>query len=328
MMGPRENYLALLAHEETDYPPCLLTDVAICGSQLETFENGPVEGGLDGFGNGWIPTSSAGGQPALDPFIIPLDDVCDWKEKVVFPDLDAFDWQGLADMQLAGIDRNQKVVEYHSWNSIFLRFTHLLGFENALCAMLEEPEASGDLMDAICDYKIRALERAKEYFSPDTYVNYDDVATEKTLFMSPEVYRDLIKPRHRRLNDAAIEMGIIPQQHCCGYCEEIIPDFIEEHSAAWQAAQPSNDLAALLQRHSDSISIIGGYNTQGRPGAFDVTDEEIVAEVDRCLDVYGALGKGYGFFGFFLGDKKSPEVQHKVGIIISRIMERRGGATN
>ena len=323
MMNPRENYLALLAHEDTDYMPCWLTDAAVCGSQLETFENGPVEGGLDGFGNGWIPTSSAGGQPALDPTIVPISDVCDWESQIIIPDPDDFDWEGLAQKQLGAVDRSMKVVEYHSWNSVFLRFTHLLGFEEALCAMVEEPEASGDLMDAIVDHKIRLLERAKRYFDPDTYVHYDDVATEKMTFMSPEAYRDLIKPRHKRLNQAAADMGIVPQQHCCGYCTEIVPDFIEEGAATWQAAQPSNDIAQIIRDLGDRLSVIGGYDTQGRPGAFDVTDEEIVAEVDRCIDAYGAFGRAYGFQGFFLGDKTSPEIQHKMGVIVSRILERR-----
>ncbi len=323
MMNTRENYLAFLAHEKTDFVPCMLTDVIMCGGGAETYENGPAEGGLDGFGCNWIPTDSAGGQPTLDPFVQIVDDICNWEDKVVFPDLDSFDWQGLADLQLAGADRSAKVVEYHSWNSIFLRFTHLLGFEDALCAMFEEPEAAGDLMDAICDYKIRTLDYIKKYFDPDSYINYDDVATERSTFMSPEIYRDLVKPRHARLNAAAREMGMIPQQHCCGYCAEIIPDFIDEGAAAWQAAQPSNDLAAIIEKHRDSISVTGGYDTQGLPGAFDVTPEVIRAEVDRCFADYAKFGKGYGFQGFFLGSRTSEEYLTKIGIMIERVLENR-----
>ncbi len=319
-MNARENYLAFLNHESTDFIPNMFSDAVICGGQLETFENGPLEGGMDGFNCNWIPTASAGGQPALDPFSTPIDDIDNWREQLVIPNLDDYDWESAAATQLKDVDRSEKVIEYHSWNSIFLRFTHLLGFENALCAMYEDPEATGDLLDAICDYKIAALERIKKYFNPDSYVNYDDVATEKMTFMSPEIYRDLIKPRHKRLNDAAIALGMIPQQHCCGYCTDLIEDFIDEGSAVWQAAQPSNDLAAIIEKYGDKISVTGGYDTQGRPGAFDATPEEIIAEVDRCFNEYGKFGKAYCFFGFLIGDMADPQLAEKMGIMIGHAM--------
>lgn len=171
--------------------------------------------------------------------------------------------------------------EYHTWNSVFLRFTHLLGFENALCAFFEEPEASKALCDAIADYKIALIERVAKYLKPDAYVHYDDVATNRSLFMSPEVYRTFIKPAHTRMNDAAKASGIIPEIHICGYCTDILPDVIEEGSVAWQAAQPVNDIPEIIQTLGDRLSVIGGYDSNGKPGFADVTDEEIVAEVER-----------------------------------------------
>lgn len=324
MMNPKENYLAMLNHEETDYIPFLMTDGVFAGGQLESFENGPIEGGYDGWGCNWIPTASAGGQPALDPTIILLDDVCDWEDVVQFPDLDAFDWQGLADMQLADVNRDEKIIEYHSWNSTFLRMSHLMGFEGALCAMFEEPEASLDFLNAIADHKIRVIERAAKYFKPDTFVHYDDVATERATFMSPETYRELIKPGHTRINEAALAYGMIPETHICGYCTEIIGDVIEEKSAAWQAAQPMNDIAGLLEKYGDKFAIIGGYDSNGKPGLPDATPEEIVAEVDRCYEEYGKFGKSYGFFGFFLGAMDDPATMAKYGVMIQRVMEKRG----
>ena len=321
-MNARENYLALINHEETERVPGLFTDVNMLGGQLEYWENGPAGGGLDGFGCGWIGTASAGGQPALDPTFVVCEDVCDWEDKVTFPNPDDIDWEAYAAPQLAMVDRENKFVEYHMWNSVFLRYTHLLGFENALCAFYEEPDAVHALLEALTDYKIRMLERIAKYFKPDAYVHYDDVATERSLFMSPEVYREFIKPVHKRMNDAAEAMGIIPLVHVCGKCESIIEDLIDEGSRAWQAAQPQNDIAGIIERYGDRFSVIGGYDSQGRAGAPDVTDEEIIAEVDRCFDEYGRFGRGYGFFGFFLGSMADPETMRKFGVMFGRAAER------
>ncbi|MGI6215980.1 MAG: uroporphyrinogen decarboxylase family protein [Coriobacteriales bacterium] len=324
MMNAKENYIALLNHENTDYVPFLLTDGIILGGQHEFFENGPLEGGFDGFGCNWIPTASAGGQPALDPSIILLDDVCDWEDVVKFPDLDAFDWQKMIDTQMGDNNPDEKVVEYHTWNSVFLRFSHLLGFEGALVAMFEEPEASADLMMAIADYKIRLLEHVVKYVQPDSVVHYDDVATGKVLFMSPELYRQQIKPAHKKINDAARELGMIPQIHCCGYCTDIIPDFIDEGAVAWQAAQPSNDICSIIEKYGDELSVIGGFDSNGAPGMPDTTPERISAEVDRCFDEYGKYGKAYGFFGFFLGSMDDPATMQKYGVMIQKVLEHRG----
>ena len=323
-MNQRENYEALVNGRETEWVPNVFTEVAILGGQFETWENGPIEGGVDGFGCNWIPTESAGGQPALDPACIVLDDVCDWEDKVVFPNLDAIDWQAYADQMLAGVDRSAKFVEYHTWNSVYLRFSHLLGFENALCAFFEEPEASKALCDAIADYKIKLIERVAHYIKPDAYVHYDDVATDRDLFMSPEVYREFIKPGHTRMNEAAAALGILPEIHVCGKCESIIPDLIEEGSHAWQSAQPVNDLESIIQNYGDKIAVIGGYDTNGTPSLPTVSDEEIIAEVRRCIDTYGRFGKGYGFFGFLLGSFSDPEIAHRYGIMFAEAAQYAG----
>lgn len=300
MMDAHDNYMAFLNHEPVDWIPVFGVDNTLFGGQFEYWENGPMEGGLDGFGNGWIPTESAGGQPALDPANIPLDDVCDWEDVVKFPDLDAIDWQKYSDEQYGIWKPNGRVIEYYTWNSVFLRFTHLLGFENALCAFYEEPEASKALCDAIADYKCRLLERVAEYIHPETYVHLDDVATERSLFMSPDIYREFIKPGHIKMNECAKSLGMLPIIHICGKCEAIIPDIIEEGSVCWQVAQPSNDIAGIIEKYGDKLSIMGGYDTQGAPGATDASDEVTIAEVHRCLDEYGKFGHSYGFMGFKL----------------------------
>lgn len=322
-MTPRENYLAFQRHEPVDWIPTFAIDFYITGSQLEWWENGPIKGGVDGFGNGWIPTDSAAGQPALDPSVVPLDDVCDWEDKVVFPDLDAIDWAKFAEEQLAGKDRNEKIIEYHTWNSVFLRLTHLLGFEEALCSFYEEPEATKALCMAIADYKIKILERAAKWIQPDAYVHYDDVATSNSLFISPDTYREFIKPGHIRMNEAAIGLGITPEIHVCGYCEEIIPDIIEEGSVVWQSAQPCNDIDRIIREYGDKISVMGGYDTQGLPGYDDASDEVIAAEVHRCIDQYGQYGHSYGFMGFRLGNMRDPRILGGAAAYGHEYMEKR-----
>ena len=204
-----------------------------------------------------------------------------------------------------------------------MRFTHLLGFEEGLCAFIEEPEASKALCEAIADYKIRLLERVATYFKPDAYVHYDDVATDRSLFMDPSVYREFIKPAHTRMNEAAIALGMVPEIHVCGYCSDIIPDIIEEGSAAWQSAQPMNDIAGIIEQYGDKLAVIGGYDSNGAPGAPNLTDETIIAEVDRCFDEYGKYGRSFSLFGLpGLGSFADPAYMRRFGVMSGRLAER------
>ncbi len=324
MLTPRENFLmAAVEHKTPEWVPNEMTDVVMAGGMLETFENGPPGGGLDGFGVEWRSSVSANGQAVPAAGKIVLDDIAKWEDIVKFPDLDAYDWEGQAAFQLSGCDRTSKVVEYGCWNGQFLRMTHLMGFENALCALHEEPEACAALLSAITDYKIRLVERIAQYFRPDIITNFIDVAMERGLFMSPAIYRELISPQHKRLNDAIKSHGIIPFVHCCGKCEDIVPDFIEEGFAAWSSAQPINDIAGILKKYGNRFSVIGGYNTNGRPGLPDATDEEIEAEVKRCIEAYAPYGS-FAIMGFRLVIGSDPASFFTAMAPINRALEKYG----
>ncbi|MGN0356912.1 MAG: uroporphyrinogen decarboxylase family protein [Blautia sp.] len=305
MLTPRENYLAVLNHEPADYVPDVMQDAVLLGGTMETFENGPIGGGYDDFGLNWICTESANGQAVPDPSCHPVPDILEWKDYLKFPDLDKYDWEGMAAAQLANADRDQKVVIYGTWNSVFLRFSHMLGFEDALCAMYEEPEACFDMMNAIADYKCRLIDYIYKYFKPDIITHFDDVCTENGPFMSPAAYRSMIKPLHKKINDAIRSYGILPSIHCCGKCEELVPDFIDEGAVSWESAQPTNDIVRIQKEYGDRITVVGGYDTNGAPGRLGVTDEEIKAEVTRMMDTYAPNGS-FISMGFLLTNNPDP----------------------
>jgi uroporphyrinogen-III decarboxylase len=168
-----------------------------------------------------------------------------------------------------------------------------------MVALVEEPDAVNELLTAITDHKIRLAEVAVKYFQADAFMNFDDIATERNLFMSPATYRKLIKPHHRRLNDAVRNLGMIPIQHTCGYAETCVEDYIETGADAWNAVQPSNDIAALLDKYGDKFCFEGGYDTQGKAGRSDATVEEIETEVERCFREYGNK-KGFVFMSILV----------------------------
>ena len=260
----------------------------------------PRGGGKDSFGVTWVTPDSGGGTALPEPgnFLLDEETICDWRSIIKFPDVSAYHWEADAKEQLYSVDRTVTAVDYGDGNGPFERLAAFMGFENALISIAMEPEAVEGLLTAITDYKLKALDYIAKYYQPDTYTLYDDVATQSCPFMSPETYKRLIAPQHKRITQRARELGMIPILHCCGHAEDLIGSFIEEGFAAWSSVQPCNDIKSLLEKYGDRFCIAGGYDTNGVPGTTD--DKEILLnEIKRCYDTYGAC-PGYIFGGFIL----------------------------
>ena len=311
----KANYLNFLNHKPTSLIPN-----SFVGNKVMGFGaiNGPaIEKGaqfgdrMDGFGNRWEYPATGGGAGVPDVTLTPLDDICEWREQITIPDGTTYDWKAEYAKECAMIgepNRDFETVDFGFGNGVFERLAALMGFEEALVSMVMEPEATNELFTAITDYKITSLDYIIDAYHPDTITYFDDIATEKNLFMSPETYRELIKPHHKRFAQACIERGIIPIYHCCGYAEQLVEDFIDCGWAAWSSVQVSNDIEKLIREYGDQIGFVGGFDSNGEVAREDASPEEVQAEVRRCLDTYGKYHKGYCFFGFRYVNSLDPAV--------------------
>jgi hypothetical protein len=321
-LSPRENYLRTLRHEENEYVPICWgpgagADVALVGLFCPTDAGLESTGSVDGYGVRWVPSDSANGAriPAPGEFI--LKDVTRWKKDITIPDVENYDWQKIVEQEYAffNTDGNKQALDFIAGTDVWERLAALMGFENAMIALLEEPEACDELFTAITDHKIRLAEKVAKYYKADVFVNFDDIATERNLFMSPDTFRSLIKPHWKRLHSAVENLGMIPVQHICGYAETCIEDYIETGAAAWNSAQPTNDVAGILAKYGDRFCIEGGWNTNGKPSQPSSSIEDVKAETERCFREYGDK-KGYIFMPYMLASTDMKDIGAKNAAII------------
>jgi hypothetical protein len=320
-LSPRENYLRTLRHEENEYIPMgwlgAPADAAMVGVFSPTDSGQEFTGFVDGYGVRWVASESAVGGKIPVPGEFILKDVTRWKKDITIPDVEKYDWQKLAEQEYAlfNIDRNKQAACFLANAGVWERLANLMGFEEAMVALLEEPEACNELFTAITDHKIRLAEKAVKYYHADVFINFDDIATERNLFMSPDTFRSMIKPHWKRLHNAVKNLGMIPIQHICGYAEICIEDFIEAGAAGWNSTQPTNDIAGILDKYGDRFCLEGGWNTNGKPSQPGASIEEVKAEVERCFREYGGE-KGWVFLPLILASTDMKDIDAKNAAII------------
>ena len=285
----RETLLEVYRHKNIGYIPNLFLDYNFLVSKYMN-EHPAYESGKDWFGVEWTympEQQSSSLTPGCEPII---SDIEDWHDQITFPDLDSIDWAKCAEEETACWDRKNRMSMVMIENGIFERSQHLLGFENAVVDMLVEPEAYEELLDALTDFKCRVLEILGTYYKPDIVMCHDDYGTNKTMMMSPDKWREVFKPRIKRLVDTAHKYGMFYEHHSCGYITPIVGDLVEIGVDSLNPLQVCNDLPAIKEQYGTQITLVGGFDSQGHLDNTDIPKKEIRADVKRAYDTLAPGG--------------------------------------
>ena len=110
--------------------------------------------------------------------------------------------------------------------SIYERVHFLRGLENTWTDIYENPDKLCNLLDILADMNIKAI---KHYANEkvDGYIFCDDWGLQNSLMINPEKWRELWKPRYKRIYEAAHEHDMDTFLHSCGYITEILGDLID-----------------------------------------------------------------------------------------------------
>ncbi|MDO9494011.1 uroporphyrinogen decarboxylase family protein [Acetobacterium sp.] len=285
-MNQRENFFAMIEGKKPEFIPNIMEVYKICIGGADRADQ-PTIGGVDVFGVNWILTKE-GEMPEPNKFM--FEDIADWKDYVKFPDVDTLGIEEAAKMELAGVNRDEVIINVYSPSGLFERLAAFMGFENTLCSLVEDPDSCREFFEAFADYKIACMNRFIDAYQPDVITYLDDLATANGLFMSPKVYREVIKPAHRRIIEAVTSRGVVFCQHTCGKCGKIVEDYVEMGAKIWSSAQISNDLEAIMEKYQGQLIVEGGWDSSGPASYIGASTEEVVAETIRCARQYGKYG--------------------------------------
>ena len=210
-----------------------------------------------------------------------------------FPQPDAFFRPALREKAAQTIDENPDsfIIGNLGWG-LFERSWNLRGFENALADSALEPEFFGEMLDRLTDLYLAFVEYTVD-LPVDGILFGDDWGDQRGVILGPDRWRELVKPRWKRIYDAVHAAGKIVISHSCGSVADIIPDVIAIGLDVLESVQPEAagmNPYELKSRFGDGITFWGCLGSQSTVGRG--TPEEIKAEV---AGLAAEMPKGGGY---------------------------------
>ena len=220
-------------------------------------------------------------------------------------DIARYDWPDPDDpVRTTGLKERVKQVREQTDCAIVLNlpsaFVHtsqyLRGFEDWFMDFVRDPKLLAYLFDAVLDIDLAICRRLLEEVGSevDVLMASDDLGLQGGPMISPDVYRELLKPRHAKYFGLMHELS--PAKvlfHSCGSVADLIGDFVDTGVDVLNPVQVSAtgmEPARLKKEWGGKLAFWGAIDTQHvLPHG---TVAEVEAEVERCIE---ALGEGGGY---------------------------------
>ena len=210
------------------------------------------------------------------------------------PDPDDFDYATIGG-QLAYYDGFAIVAGNAGICDIINGVGRLMGMEGVLIALAERDPATLHHIGRRVSWQLGMLERmiARARCRIDYIWMGEDLGTQIAPLISPDLYRDVMKPFHKRFADFAKSRNLPLMAHSCGASSWAYEDFIEIGVRAVDTLQPeARDMSprSLKERFGGRLAFHGCISTAGT--LVSGTPEEVRATVRETLDIM-TPGGGY-----------------------------------
>lgn len=320
-MTDREACMKLYRHEKIDYIPNL--DAHSNLLFMDPLEHGcgffdkQNEVYTDIFGVKWL-LHGEGSIPV--PGEYRLKDITRFREEKVIPtdeQIDAFAWDEL----IAGFTHSPMWDEENKINRVLLpagffeRLHHLMGMEEAMIALIEEPEAVAEFNKEMVRYKKRVLDNLCSRIRVDVLMFMDDYGNGKNMFMSRDMWLELYFEPLKEIVAYTKSKGVAFELHSDGYITPIVGDIVEAGVDATNPMEGINDIGMIAEKYSDRLLIIGGQLGTQIPYASEERMREIVKTACAQLAHTGA------WFPDFFVPGLAPE---KIKLLVGCYMEELG----
>jgi len=169
----------------------------------------------------------------------------------------------------------------------------ICGHEEMLVGMITDPEWILDMADTYISLYIGLQKILFEQEGlPDGIFFYEDMGFKDKPFMSPEHYRQLIYPSHKKAFDYAHSLGLKVIVHSCGFVEPLLPHMIDAGMDCLQVIEvkAGMDLLRIYRNHGDKIVLMGGIDVRTLySNDKKIIDAELESKIPIVKQSYGYI---------------------------------------
>lgn len=216
-----------------------------------------------------------------------LDDYPWW------PSVERFDYDSAA---AKAQEASREFAVIGPWVSFFEVYCQMRGLEQSMMDLVQAP----DLVDAILD-RIESIQTDmmrcffdKAGKSLDLVFISDDIAGQRSLLMSPAMWKRFLEPRLKRWCDLIHSRGLRAFYHTDGAARRLLGPILDcgvDVLNPIQHACPGMDTTELKREFGHRVTFHGGVDNQfALPRG---TPEDVRREVLHCLSTLGAGNEGY-----------------------------------
>ena len=215
-----------------------------------------------------------------------------------WPDADAWDYSGVAAACRAIRDAGYAVVvgaDRLDRTAQLKPAMYLRGTEQFMADLILEPAIAEAILRHIAEYYLAYNERllAAAGGGVDVFFMGDDMGTQSSTWVSPDMYRTFFKRRFAAYCGLAHRFGAKTMYHTCGRVTPLVADFIDAGLDILQSLQPQamgDELAWLKKEFGRELCFQGGIDIQ------DVLPHGTPSDVaEHVRDRAAILGPGGGY---------------------------------
>jgi uroporphyrinogen decarboxylase len=175
---------------------------------------------------------------------------------------------------------------------VFSDIRDLLGYENALIALITEQEYYGQLLDRVIEYNRTLAHIVRERFPINIIATTDDIAGTQGLIFSPKVFFNFLGSKFREVIQGFKHLGYYCIKHCDGDIMPILDYWIDCGIDCIDPIDPlaGMDLSLIKQKYGHRICIKG--NVDCTQALVSGTEQDVEQDVKACIQ-QAAYGGGY-----------------------------------
>ena len=256
-------------------------------------------GGKDMFGIEWEYVPVVGGS-IVKPGNPTLSSASELETKVVWPDIDSWDWDAFVELNKDYMGRD---VAYNTQilNGFFERLISFMDFEEAAIAMIDEEDKEyvKAFFDKLSDLYIKLIDKHIELWPQIiVYTIHDDWGSQNSTFFAPEIVAEVIVPYMKKVTDFIHSKGKFADLHSCGKITKQIPNII---AAGWDSWTPqiTSDVPEIYEAYGEQL-IIGTLPAPSRE--YTDSEEDQKAKAQEYVAAYCKPDKTSNFSAYGMFD--------------------------